>query len=106
MKTLNRTIAILNFGILVVLAWTLIAHTEWAATRSILGVGTGWESPLEPFIQIGAGLLLTVSGTLLVKDAAARIKRLTDRQPATERIRIPGPATSTGGAGIRAKPAR
>jgi len=63
MKTVNRVLVIVVLEIAVVLAWAWVARTDWASTRDILGVGDGFEHPLEPIIKISALLLVTVAGT-------------------------------------------
>lgn len=67
MKTVNRVLVIVVLEIAVVLAWAWVARTDWASTRDILGVGDGFEHPLEPIIKISALLLVTVAGTKLIE---------------------------------------
>ena len=67
MKTVNRVLVILIVGIAVVLGWAWLARTDWASTRHVLGVGEGFEHPLEPIVKIAALLLITVAGTKLIE---------------------------------------
>ena len=69
MRLLNRVLTVLIFGVGVTLGWAWLARTDWAATVSALGVGEGFDHPLEPIIKLGAAVLIMVSATKLVQRA-------------------------------------
>jgi len=83
MKTVHQILVTVLLGIVVVLGWAWVARTDWAATRDILGVGEGFEHPLEPIIKISAMLLIAIAGTKLI-ERGFRYLRGTGRSPEPE----------------------
>lgn len=81
MTTLQRTIVILNLALVVMLVWSFIGSTGWGASRSAIGAGPDWLTPVQPFIEIVASLLLTITGSLLLKDLWAWLNGIAGVEP-------------------------
>ena len=69
MSLLNRVLTVRVFAIGVTLGWAGLARTDWAATVPVIGVGEGFDHPLEPVIKLIAALLIMVSATKLIQRA-------------------------------------
>jgi len=81
MKTLNRTLTVLIFAVALALTLALIAQTGWGTTRSVPGVGEGFDGPLEPLIEITGTMLVTISATLLIQRAWSQLRPRPQRPP-------------------------
>lgn len=87
MTGINRILMVLVFAAFGVFVWALIAHTEWAASRSLLGVGDAFQNPLTPLIEIAGTVMIVVAVAKLVQQSAAWFaQRVLGRSP---RSRIP-----------------
>ena len=87
MKTLNRVLTVLIVALGGVLVWAAIAQTDWAASRSLLGVGELYENPLSPLIKVAGVFLVAITATKLVRSGAATFgERVLGRDP---KARIP-----------------
>jgi hypothetical protein len=91
MKTVNRVLVIVILGIAVVLGWAWVARTDWASTRDILGVGEGFEHPLEPIIKISALLLIAVTGTKLIERGFRSLREPDEPQESVGLVRRVAP---------------
>ena len=74
MKLINRTLTVLIFAILVVLALGWVARIDWAATRDVLGAGEGFDTAIQPLVKIAAAVLICVSGVHLIRDGYRRVR--------------------------------
>lgn len=74
MKLLNRTLTVLIFAIVVVLALGWVARTDWGATRDVLGAGEGFTTAIQPLVKIAAALLISVSGVHLIRNGYRRVR--------------------------------
>jgi len=82
MKLVNRTLTVLIFAILVVMALGWVARTDWAATRDVLGAGEGFSTAIQPLLKITAALLIAISSVQLIRDGYRRIRnRVSPNQP-------------------------
>ncbi|MEA2001660.1 MAG: hypothetical protein U9N84_07225 [Actinomycetota bacterium] len=71
MKTLNRVLTVLLVTLGGVLVWAAIAQTNWAATRSLVGVGELYENPLSPLIKVAGVFLVAIAATKLIRSCSA-----------------------------------
>ena len=92
MTSLNRMLTVLVFAVGGVLVWALIAQTEWAATRSLLGVGEFYENPITPLVKTAGAITIAIALTKLVQRGATWFsRRILGREP---RSRIPAHRTN------------
>jgi len=87
MKTLNRVLTVLIVTLGGVLVWAAVAQTDWAASRSLLGVGDLYENPLSPLVKVVGVFLVAITATKLIRSGSAMFsERVLGRDP---RSRIP-----------------
>jgi len=79
MKTLNRTLLTLVLAVGVVLTWSMISQTAWASSVSLLGVGEDYDNVLQPWIKVGAAIVVMVAATQLVQKASGWIGKARSR---------------------------
>lgn len=68
MKTLNRTLLTLVVAIAVTLGWSLLSHTGWGSSVSLLGVGESYDNALQPIVKVAAAIVVMVAATQLVQN--------------------------------------
>ena len=67
MRTLNRTLTVLIGAVVLALTWAWIARTDWGLTRTLLGLGDGFDNAVEPIVRIVGTLLVAIVGTRLIE---------------------------------------
>jgi hypothetical protein len=74
-RAVDRTIQVLVWGVALVVTWSVVAKTAWAAGRSVVDAGPGYTSALEPLAYIAGVLLVAVPATLLVQHTHTALQR-------------------------------
>ena len=81
MRTLNRVLTVLVITVGLALAWAAVAKSGWGLTRSVLGIGGEYSSPLQPLSLVVVTLLVVVTGTLLIEQAWQWLRPKQERIP-------------------------
>jgi hypothetical protein len=70
MKQLNRILLTLVLAMALLLAWNAAAHTTWASSVSLLGIGDNYTNAFQPLLKVAAATTVAVTAVQLIKQGA------------------------------------